>query len=60
MKRSVFREFTKITVFKIGVNEGEGVEGDPITRVYYYITEDGKIIGSTDYLKRDLVLDKTL
>jgi hypothetical protein len=55
---SNFRGFEKITVFKISINEGDGTLADPITRIHYYMTEDGELIGSTKDIKRKFVLDK--
>ena len=57
MKYSNFREFKKISVYKIGINEGDGSVDDPITRVYYYVTEDGELIGNSDDIKRKFILD---
>lgn len=40
-----FRGFEKVEVYKISVNEGQGIIGDPIYREIYYVTEDGRIVG---------------
>lgn len=44
-KYSNFRGVQKIEVLRVEVNEGHGVEGDPIYREVYYVTMEGKVIG---------------
>jgi len=39
-----FRDVKEITVLKVEVNEGEGVEGDPIRRVAYIVTKKGRVL----------------
>lgn len=39
-----FRHVKKIEVLKVEVNEGEGIPGDPIVRVAYITTLEGKML----------------
>jgi hypothetical protein len=39
-----FRHVRKIELLKVEVNEGDGTEHDPIRRVAYICTFDGKVI----------------
>jgi len=43
-----FRGVRLVEVICLEVNEGEGVEGDPIVRVTYWYTKDGHLIGHDD------------
>jgi hypothetical protein len=53
-KFAKFRGANVVQVIRIEVNEGSGVpdEDDPITRVVYYVTLDGKVIGHDDSIER--------
>lgn len=42
-------------VIKVSVNEGEGIEDDPIRRVVYWYTKDGTLIGHDDPEIRNFV-----
>lgn len=39
-----FRHVRKIEVLKVEVNEGKGITGDPINRVAYICTLEGKVL----------------
>jgi hypothetical protein len=39
-----FRNAKIIEVLKIEVNEGEGVTGDPVRRVAYLVSKNGKLL----------------
>ena len=54
---SNFRGVQIVEVLKVVVNEGEGVEGDPIVRTTYSYTKDGYLIGHNDHKTRLLVPD---
>lgn len=56
-KYSNFRGFEKMMVYKVEINEGEGTREDPISRVTYYVTEDGKLIGQEPNEKRKFTLE---
>ena len=43
-KYANFRHAKEITILKIEVNEGEGSPEDPITRVVYLVTKEGKLL----------------
>ena len=43
-KYANFRHAKIIEVLKIEVNEGEGIEGDPIRRVTYLVSFSGKVL----------------
>lgn len=39
-------------VIRLEVNEGDGTAEDPFTRVIYWMTKEGRIIGHTDDVER--------
>jgi len=43
-KYANFRHAKEITVLKIEVNEGKGVGEDPMRRVAYLVTKEGKVL----------------
>ena len=45
---STFRGAKVVKVIRLEVNEGTGVEGDPVRRVTYYLDFDGNILGHDD------------
>jgi hypothetical protein len=52
---SNFRGVTLEEVIKVAVNEGEGVEGNPVRHVIYWYTKDGELIAHNDPLERKFV-----
>lgn len=52
---SNFRGAQRVEVIRVEVNEGDGTKNDPITRVVYWMTKHGELIGfQGDRQKRNL------
>lgn len=48
---SNFRHAKMIEVMKIEVNEGDGVKDDPIVRVAYLVSKEGKVLAKIGEIK---------